>query len=153
MTNHVVHPADSLETRITALTELFSQLLDCLEEERGALRTRSLTALHAATEAKSLACAGIESALTGLGAPLVELIEKVDAASRTRLDALHRQLRELAREAKDSNAVNGRIIHRSQQSVRDLINILGDNHQDELYGEHGVFRSSLSGRSSAIAQA
>ena len=153
MTNSLEHPADSLVTRITALTELFSRLLDCLEDDRSALRSRSLETLQGATEAKSRTCASIESALTGLGAPLGELIEEVDAASRTRLDALHKHLRELAREAKDSNAVNGRIIHRSQQSVRDLISILGDNHQDELYGEQGVFRISHSSRGSAIAQA
>ena len=143
----------SLETRVSALTELFSHLLDCLENERSALRARSLNNLHDATEAKSRACASIESALGTLGAPLAELIEEVDAASRIRLDVLHRQVRELAREAKDSNAVNGRIIHRSQQSVRDLISILGDNHQDELYGEQGVFRISHSSRGGAIAQA
>jgi len=145
--------ATSLETRVNALTELFSHLLDCLESERTALRARSLDSLHDATETKARACASIESALGALGAPLAELIEAVEPTSRTRLDALHRQVRELAREAKDSNAVNGRIIHRSQQSVRDLISILGDNHQDELYGEQGVFRSSLSARGSAIAQA
>ncbi len=153
MDKHLDLDTGSLETRVTALTELFSQLLDCLEGERSALRARSLNNLHDATEAKARACASIESALAALGAPLAELIEKAEAPSRTRLDALHRQLRELAREAKDSNAVNGRIIHRSQQSVRDLISILGDNHQDELYGEQGVFRSSHSGRGSAIAQA
>ena len=153
MNKHAVTDATSLETRIVALTTLFSELLNCLEAERGALRKRVLDALHDATEAKARTCANIEAALGEVGAPLSDLIAGVDDASRPRLDALHRTLKELAREAKDSNTVNGRIIHRSQQSVRELIGILGDNHQDELYGEHGVFRSSPSSRGFAIAQA
>jgi flagellar biosynthesis/type III secretory pathway chaperone len=145
--------ATSLQTRIEYLSTQFQELLNCLERERTALRRRDLESLHDATEAKARTCAGIEAALCTLEAPLPDLIDRVDSPAHEKLDALHTNLRELAREAQDSNAVNGKIIHRSQQSVRDLIGILGDTHRDVLYGEQGVFRTNPAIRSGAIAQA
>lgn len=143
----------SLETRLEALTARFQELLSCLELERSALRRRDLLNLHDATEAKARVCADIESSLSGFREPIPDLLEGLQTADRKRLDSLHTTLRELAREAQDSNAVNGKIIHRSQQSVRDLIAILGDTHRDVLYGEQGVFRSSPSWHGRAIARA
>jgi flagellar biosynthesis/type III secretory pathway chaperone len=151
--NQFATDAASLEQGIQTLIEQFQELLSCLEQERLALRRRDLTSLHAASEAKARVCAVIEAALGRFGEPLPDLIAAFHGEESKRLDVLHGNLRELAREAQDSNAVNGKIIHRSQQSVRDLIAILGDTHRDVLYGEQGVFRSSPSWHGRAIAQA
>lgn len=144
---------ESVSTRIIALIGQFQELLSCLEQERSSLRRRELISLHDATEAKARVCANIESAMTAFGEPIPDLIARAAKADRSRLDALHNTLRDLAREAQDSNAVNGKIIHRSQQSVRDLISILGDTHRDVLYGEQGVFRSNPTWQGRAIARA
>lgn len=151
--NHSPVDVAPLETRLEALVARFQELLSCLELERSALRRRDLLNLHDATEAKARLCADIESSLGAFRDPIPDLLDRLPASDRKRLDKLHTTLRELAREAQDSNAVNGKIIHRSQQSVRDLIAILGDTHRDVLYGEQGVFRSNPSWQGRAIARA
>ncbi|MCP5181149.1 MAG: flagellar export chaperone FlgN [Pseudomonadales bacterium] len=144
---------DVLYACVASLSDLFQELLDQLETERSALRCRDLGALRDAIDGKATTCSRIERFFDDLPAPLPDLVEGVTGDIRGKLDTLHDKLRELAREAKDSNAVNGKIIHRSQQSARDLIGILGDSQHHVLYGEHGVYQNRATHRGFSITQA
>ena len=129
---------DALQSVLESLTGHYEHLLAALDAERDALRVRDATALQLATENKRQLCVDIEALHGQFDTPLRDRIEAQPQPGREKLELLHTHLCTLAREAQDLNAVNGKIIGRSQQSVRELIGMLHGRDSHALYGAHGV---------------
>lgn len=141
-----------LEAQIRALRELSAALAELLEKEQRALIDRDLDGLHRITDEKLQICGQMERVLQEMGPePLTERLAALPEASRAKLEPLHRSLLAEAARSRDSNAVNGKIIRRSQQSVRELLNLMSGTDTDLLYGEHGQARAK--GQGAAIARA
>ncbi len=144
---------EDLSSTLQTLLGLQEALIGTLEQERAALKDQSYSRLGEATERKSAVCQQIEDQLRLLPAPLADLVEQAPADARQNLDAHHTRLCALAREAKDLNAVNGKIVHRSQRSVRELIGVLNGHDAYALYGAEGRSARSPENLGPAIANA
>jgi flagellar biosynthesis/type III secretory pathway chaperone len=143
---------NSIEERIQILTALTEQLNDVLALERAALTDRDLAALTEATDNKVTVCKQIESATRDLGPlPLSEQLASLDAVDRAALEPLHKKLVAVSEKSREYNAVNGKIVHRSQQSVRELIKLMSGTDADLLYGESG--QTLVKAKRTAIAKA
>jgi flagella synthesis protein FlgN len=141
-----------IEDHIVALTGLSDELAKILSAEKDALVSRDLDALAKLTETKQQLCSQIERQLQELGPePLSKRIAALPDAQRRRLDPLHRTLVERASEIQNYNAVNGKIVRRSQQSVRELLNLMSGTDDGPLYGQQGQALGSAQG--TAIARA
>ena len=142
----------SIEDSITNLIELCTALKDVLVVERQSLADRDLEALAQATEAKTSVCKQIDAAVAGLGSmPISQQLATLDPAEADAVAPLHSTLIALAEANRDYNAANGKIVHRSQQSVRELINMLSGSEAGLLYEQSGQTRVRSSG--AAIAKA
>ena len=133
-------------TNIGALTTRFETLLDLLEQERSALTAHDGAALDSVVAEKNRVCQEIAAALAA--AP--ELTERQNFDE---LDDDHKSLLNLAQLARDSNLVNGKILHRSQQSVREILSILSGKSLDGLYEQSGQQTAVPEPGSTAIARA
>lgn len=141
-----------IEDQIIILTGLSTQLVELLNAEKDALIDRDLEALTQLTHNKQQLCAQIEQQLHEMGPePLSQRIAVLSETERRRLEPLHRTLVELARQTQDYNAVNGKIVRRSQQSVRELLNLMSGTDNGPLYGQQGHALGSAQG--TAIARA
>ena len=145
-----------LEYQIITLTELSARLAELLKTEKDALVDRDLEALAQLTDKKQHLCTQIERQLREMGPePLSQRIAALPEAERSRLDPLHKTLVERARQTQDFNAVNGKIVRRSQQSVRELLNLMSGTDSGPLYGQQGhtLSSSESSAQGTAIARA
>ena len=143
---------NSIEDKIRVLTGLAEQLTCILAAERTALTERNLAALAEATDSKVAVCRQIETATRALGpTPLREQIAGLDEARRAALEPLHKKLVAASETSREYNAVNGKIVQRSQQSVRELIKLMSGTEADLLYGESG--RTTANAQGIAIAKA
>ena len=143
---------NSLKELILKLTHSSERLTEVLEAERAALVARDLPALAEVVAAKQAICQEIETLGEAFAAtPLVEQIELAPESGRPELARLHSLLRACATRAQDYNAVNGKIVQRSQQSIRELMHLISGTDTDLLYGERG--RTSATAKGSAIASA
>ncbi len=138
---------------ILTLCGLYESLISTLEQEREALRSRDSHALEESTSRKLAICERIEAQQLALPAAIADLVAQTPADSREKLETAHNHLTGLAREAKDLNAVNGKIISRSQQSVRELIGVLHGQNHHALYGAHGNSARGNTSTGPAIANA
>ena len=123
---------------IAELSVLMTQLIDVLAEERRCLTSRDSDQLQHCVSRKEALCQQInaklkadESLLSSLSAPAETTGTPADLAPD------HKKLIELAVTARDSNLVNGKILHRTQQSVREILGILSGTSLDGLYGQSG----------------
>ena len=143
---------NSIEDQIRILTELTERLNDVLTVERAALTDRDLAALADVTDNKVNLCRQIEIATQALGpTPLSEQIAQLQQANRSALEPLHKTLVAATDKSREYNAVNGKILHRSQQSVRELIKLMSGTDTDLLYGQRGQTMAKAQG--TAIAKA
>jgi flagellar biosynthesis/type III secretory pathway chaperone len=143
---------NSIEVQISTLIELSEDLQAVLEQERSSLAERDLDALALATQRKTDLCGRIDAAVTALGpTPISEQLATLDKAQERRLQPLHTALVALAEANRNYNATNGKILHRSQQSVRELINMLSGTNSDVLYEQSGQTAARATG--TAIAKA
>ena len=142
---------DLLHT-LETLTADYQALLASLEEERDALRGRSYEALASATQLKSEVCARIEQRLNDMPMALADWVE-AESERNEKVELLHTRLCAVAREAKDFNAVNGKVISRSQQSVRELIGVFNGHDPHALYGAHGATTHGRPGTGPAFVHA
>lgn len=127
-----------LDRIIQHLAELSLRLLDVLQSERRALIDRALPELEAATAEKGGLCRAIDAAAAELGpVPLRQQIDSVPAPHRARLTGGHERLQALVSDVQKCNAVNGKIVHRSQQSVRELMHLMSGTETDALYSAQG----------------
>ena len=146
---------DSGET-VHQLRSLFTGLLECLERERAALVAHDGAALDACVLDKQTLCEHIATTL-GSAPQLAAKLQRatdpsVDPAEHD-LDEDHKSLLELAISARDYNLVNGKILHRSQQSVREILGILSGKSLDGLYGQTGQQNAASTPGGHAIARA
>jgi len=141
-----------IEEQILTLIEVSTQLVELLKVEKDALVDQDLEALAQLTENKQQLCAQVEQQLQAVGPePMSQRIAGRPEAERKRLYPLHKTLIELARQIQDYNAVNGKIVRRSQQSVRELLNLMSGTDNGPLYGQQGHALGSAQG--TAIARA
>jgi flagellar biosynthesis/type III secretory pathway chaperone len=119
--------------------ELLSrELLDVLARERQALVNRALPELDGITAEKARLCSNLDAAVADLGPiPLRRQIDAFPSSRRQTLEPMHQRLLDLAAETQKCNAVNGKIVHRSQQSVRELMHLMSGTDTDPLYSSQG----------------
>lgn len=144
---------ETLERLIGDLECFTAELLEVLRGERQALVARSLSDLERLTAEKARLCQQLDTAVAGLGAiTLDEQVAALPAPWRGRLEPRREQLRELAAEVQKCNAVNGKIVHRSQQSVRELMHLMSGTDTEPLYSAQGYRAPGTTlGRSSGTA--
>jgi flagellar biosynthesis/type III secretory pathway chaperone len=68
---------------------------------------------------------------------LREQIAALPESVRLMLEPAHAHLLELATKTRECNAVNGKILRRSQQSIRELMHLMSGKDTDALYSEQG----------------
>ena len=132
--------------KIAVLAERFNALLSLLDRERAAITAHDGAALDALVAEKNQLCQDIAALLAQ--APELTARQNVDE-----LEEDHKTLLDLAQTARDSNLVNGKILHRSQQSVREILSILSGKRLDGLYGQSGQQSAVPEPGSTAIARA
>ena len=141
------------------LCSLFTELLSALEQERLALISHDGVGLDAWVVKKQVLCRTIDQQVRA--APELASIMRTaanpgsaesEANPSLELDADHNSLLKLVIAARDSNLVNGKILHRSQQSLREILGILSGKSLDGLYGQSGQQTATGTGNS-AIARA
>ena len=138
---------------LQTLKEHFTDLLDILAEERNALTAHDGEALDGCVERKAAVCQAISQTLNSAPALAAELQRASDPQPEDDIDADHKSLLALARAARDSNLVNGKILHRSQQSIREILGILSGKSLDGLYGQSGQHTAGPGTGSNAIVRA
>ncbi len=134
------------DRNLEILTARFQALLDLLEQERAALIAHDGAELEAVVGEKNRICQEIAN----------RLAESPELTARQNFDELdddHKSLLNLAQLARDSNLVNGKILHRSQQSVREILSILSGKSLDGLYEQSGQQTAVPEPGSTAIARA
>jgi flagellar biosynthesis/type III secretory pathway chaperone len=130
--------SEALKSYTQHVEELSARLLEVLHGEKVALVQRSLTELDAITAEKAELCVAIDSALASLGStPLRGQIAALPEPDRVALEPAHARLVDLAGKTQECNAVNGKIVRRSQQSVRELMHLMSGKDTDALYSEQG----------------
>lgn len=146
---------ESFEHLRSTLLELIADsdaLCELLLAERRALVARDSALLQQIIDAKRSKCADIERQTTALGkTPLSDQICGANPGAIPELEHLHTSLLVKADQAQEYNAVNGKIVHRSQQSVRDLIHLISGMDAELLYGNQGQTMATAKG--TAIAKA
>jgi flagella synthesis protein FlgN len=136
-----------VQSTLEQLIEQFSLLKTILADESDALERRDPDALLTAAGTKH-ACAvqigQLEAELDRSldGTPLRSLLTLIGREERGKLEPLHTLLTTLAWECRHYNAVNGKVIHRSRQSVAELARILSGTDADSTYTARGTQRPS-----------
>ena len=154
--NEDINPEPKSE--MATLQTYFQDLLEILQQERAALTAHDGTALDTVVARKNELCQQLSSALQaspGISARINASNPSADTEGEvpSELDADHKLLLELAASARDSNLVNGKILQRSQQSVREILGILSGKSLDGLYGQTGQQTAVPEPGSNAIARA
>jgi flagella synthesis protein FlgN len=132
-----------LRQTLEALVDQFTRLKQVLADETEALDRRDPDALLTAAGEKH-ACAvqigQLEERLAQdlAGTPLRQMLVHVEPHERAILEPLHTLLTTLAWECRHYNAVNGKVIHRSRQSVAELARILSGTDADSIYTARGT---------------
>lgn len=148
---------ENLKDAVQRLEELSGRLLVVLEAERQALVSRDLGELQTATGEKADLCAAIDTATAALGhTPLRAQISALPPEHRHALEPAHERLTNLVRRTQECNAVNGKVLHRSQQSVRELMHLMSGMDTGVLYSEQGYTdqgRTRSGAQGTAIAKA
>ena len=126
----------SVETSIAEVKRHLTSLTALLLEEREALGQRDAQLLADVTQRKEHRCDLLQQALANLSS-LAANLNDLPAANTAKQELL-----QLAQQAKESNLVNGKILHRSRQSLSELKQIICGNKLDGLYGESGRAQAS-----------
>ena len=109
-----------LEDLLTELSSCSDTLCTLLSDERIALVQRDLEELQRIVEAKITTCVKMESLTIALGdRPLSEQISAQPAHTIPQLEQLHKSLKQSSNKTQEYNAVNGKIVQRTQQSLRE----------------------------------
>lgn len=139
----------------STLETLFETLIALLNEERDALIHHDGARLESLSEQKLEVCNHISHALEAsptLGKKIAQAAA-AQTAAEPELDPNHVLLAQLATQARDYNLVNGKILHRSQQSVREILGIMSGQSIDGLYGQSGQQDAKAFANSGAFIQA
>lgn len=131
---------------LKSLHEPLGELLAALADERAALTANNLPQLARAVEDKRTLLQSIHQQNLALNpATVLDRINQAPAAERPELLEQHQILQRLARQTRESNRVNGKIVSRSQQSLLELMRLTLGNQVDGIYGEHGETKSLMAG--------
>jgi flagellar biosynthesis protein FlgN len=131
---------DRSESENTGTLEtLFQTLITLLNDERDALIHHDGERLESLSEQKLEVCNHISLELEASPAlgKKIALAAAADSQADPEFDPSHVLLAQLATQARDYNLVNGKILHRSQQSVREILGIMSGQSIDGLYGQSG----------------
>jgi flagellar biosynthesis/type III secretory pathway chaperone len=130
---------EQLEGSEKRLESLFSELIELLTLEREALVAHDGLNLESCSAKKLLVCRQIDQQLKDSPelTQMIGLAATSDEVSSAQLDPHHILLAQLARTARDYNLVNGKILHRSQQSIREILGIMSGQSINGLYGQSG----------------
>ena len=128
------------ELLTTALDAAYEALEALLESERAALIHRDLAAIEQISSAKREHC-GQLALLQRQYNQTPSLVRDVD----------HDRLQHKAAKCLELNAVNGKIIQRTRQSVDELLQVLRGSETEPLYAANGSTQASSNG--SAFARA
>jgi len=146
MTSEALNPVTTgLHETIEQLIEQFTLLETILGNERTALEQRHCNDLLDATDRKH-ACAvqigQLEAQLERVlnGARLRDMLNLLTPDERGQLEPLHTSLTRVATQCRHHNAVNGKVVHRSRQSVAELARILSGTDADSIYTARGTQR-------------
>ncbi len=132
-----------LRHTLEALVDQFTRLKQTLADEGDALSHRDPDALLNAAGEKHACAVQIgqleeQLARDSRGTPLRALLADCEPSEREILEPLHTSLMTLAWECRHYNAVNGKVIHRSRQSVAELARILSGTDADSTYTARGT---------------
>ena len=147
---------NTLGTLLDALTAHCEALAQSLAAESDALVAHDLVALGACAAEKDRIARLIrasEKPLDGLlaGQTVTQFIAQLGTDARSALEARHARFKALAEMCRHQNAVNGKVIHRSRQSVAELARILSGQDADPIYTARGTTRPTTDGHSLAQA--
>jgi flagellar biosynthesis/type III secretory pathway chaperone len=134
-----------LHETLEQLIEQFTLLETILGEERTALERRNCDQLLDATGRKhgcALQIGQLEAQLERAlnGTPLRDMLNLLTPHERGEFEPLHTSLMRLATQCRHHNAVNGKVVHRSRQSVAELARILSGTDADSIYTAQGTQR-------------
>ncbi len=141
------NPSDILDQ----FESLLEQLEAILQAERHALASRDIEELERTSQVKLTLVEQLQA--PQFGAALLEGIRNANPDQSTVLNARHKSAMERAIQVRDSNLVNGKILHRSQKSISDLLNILSGKPLDGLYGTSGRTEAAQQHGHATIAKA
>lgn len=146
---------EQLEGTEKRLGSLFSELIELLTQEREALVAHDGLNLETCSAKKLLVCRQIDQQLKDSPqlAQMIGQAGNTDEVSSAQFDPHHILLAQLARKARDYNLVNGKILHRSQQSVREILGIMSGQSIDGLYGQSGQQNAKSDAGSGAFIRA
>lgn len=145
--------AQSIEQRLELAANLIEELQASLDAERIALTQAKPEPLELATQRKRKALDNIEPQAEFLASNSTkQAIAALPAPSRQILDARHNAIMTAAHNAKESNAVNGKILARSQQSLLELVQLMAGVTAETTYSDRGQV-ASAGGPSAPRAQA
>lgn len=120
------------------LIALFAALQEALISERAALQEDDAQALQTAVEAKQANLSAIHETAPDLRLDeLGALIAALAPADRKEAELRHNLLVQQAAAAKEYNAVNGKIVRRSQQSVQGVLSLMTGTDDALTYSERG----------------
>ena len=127
------------ECQLEPLRAALEALDELVKAEAAALKNRNYGELETLAERKRACCQQLRAL-----EPVLRSIEQLGLADGApRVDPLHSSVLSLARRVRDSNAVNGKVILRLQQSTLDLLGILGGSEFAPLYGATGQQTSEV----------
>ncbi len=139
-----------LQPTLEQLIEQFALLKQVLADESDALERRDPDALLRAAGTKhecAVQIGRLEDQMSRSlnGKSLRSALAHLDQAERDKLEPLHTSLTTLAWACRHYNAVNGKVIHRSRQSVAELARILSGTNADSTYTARGTQRAYSDG--------
>ena len=137
------------------LKNLFAALITLLHDERETLIQHDGARLEMLSAQKLQLCNQISQELKqdpALGKKIAQAAAPT-AATDTQFDPRHVLLAQLATRARDYNLVNGKILHRSQQSIREILGIISGQSIDGLYGQSGQQDAKANSSSGAFIRA
>ncbi|NJN51458.1 MAG: flagellar protein FlgN [Gammaproteobacteria bacterium] len=131
-------------------------LVAVLDQETQALIEGDLSAMAAAAAAKDALSQKLDSGQRELSAHLQDqsLAGAIAAAgdvARAECEPLHNLLKARLADCRHRNAVNGKVVHRSRQSIAELARILSGTDADPIYTANGKKRSVHDGHALAHA--
>ncbi|NKB98054.1 MAG: hypothetical protein GKR90_06095 [Pseudomonadales bacterium] len=137
--------------KILARFKLHIEAMDeTLSQERRALETRDVEVLTDCSNEKLRLCQAL--AAPEFSESLATSIQELEDDERTECELQHTNLLAQLTQIRDSNLVNGKILNRSQNSVREILHLLSGRSLDGLYGESGQPNSDTEAGGESIAR-
>lgn len=133
-----------------------NELVVALQSESDALTAADFQLIAAATTHKDNVTRALEHSQRSIetalcGRSLRDTIATASTSVQAELEPLHTLLKARLEECRHRNAVNGKVVHRSRQSIAELSRILTGTHAAPTYSAAGRQHSSHDGHPLAHA--